>query len=74
MIHRHVSRNALHRSGDFRRRFLIEGGKAQVGRLTEVDLVDILRRDLGLHHQLVDFRHDHHDLLARRHDAADGVH
>ena len=48
--------------------------KRSVALCPSCDLVDVLRIDLGFHRQPVAVRHDHHDRLAGRNDAADRVH
>src|SRR5262245_24321268 len=63
-----------HVAGAVRRGALVAGNDA-VGSLgAECDLVDVLRRDLGLDHELVRLRHDLHDRLAIADDAAHRVH
>ena len=42
--------------------------------LCPMNLIDILRIDLGLHRQPVGGRHDHHDRFASGDNAADGMH
>ncbi len=58
---------------DFRRGAAVEGGEAQHRELADLQLVDVLRIDLGLDLQFVGVRHDQHDRIAGGDDAADGV-
>ena len=71
---RDIGRDAGDHAVDLRCRALVEGGEAQSGRLAEVQLVDILRRDLRLDRQRIGLRHDQHDRVAGSDDPADRVH
>ena len=73
LVGRDVGRDARDRAVDFGRGALVEGREAQQRRLAELQLVDVLRIDLGLDGQVVGFRHDQHDRLAGGDHAADGV-
>src|ERR1700730_11416594 len=57
----------------FRRGALVEGRQPQHRFLADLQLVDILRIDLGFDREIVGLRHDHHDGVAGGDDAADGM-
>src|SRR5262245_33051531 len=61
-------------AGDVRHGALVAGHDAHRRLGADGDLVDVLRRDLGLDHELVRLRHDLHDRLAVGDDAAHRVH
>src|SRR5262249_44983853 len=73
LILRQVGRYVIDVAADFRRRPLIECREAQDRRLAEVQLIDVLRRNLDFHGQRICIRNDQHDRLARRDDTADRV-
>jgi hypothetical protein len=74
LILRDVGRDAAERAGDLRRRALVESGEAQPSRLADVQLIDVLGRDLRFDGEQIRLRHDQHDRVGGRHDAADGMH
>ena len=61
----HVTRHDTDLAVDLRGGSAVEVGKAHHCRLTDPQLVDVLRLHLGFDDQLVGCRHDQHDLLAR---------
>src|SRR6185312_10383492 len=61
LVGRGVGGNARDRAVDFRRCAQIERRETQHCRLTNLNLVDVARIDLGLDLQVVRFRNDQHD-------------
>ena len=68
------ARNAGDDAVQFRRGALVEGRQPQQRLLADLQLVDVLRIDLGLDREIVGLRHDHHDGVAGGDHAADGMH
>ncbi len=69
-----VGRNAGDDAVQFRRGALVERRQPQQGLLADLQLVDILRVDLGFDLQIVGLRDDHHDGVAGGDHAAHGMH
>src|SRR6185312_11273525 len=74
LVGRGVGGNARDRAVDFRRCAQIERRETQHCRLTNLNLVDVARIDLGLDLQVVRFRNDQHDGVTSRDDSAYSVH
>ena len=60
-----IARNHADDTLQLRSRALVQGGKAKHCVLSRLQLVDILRRDLGLDRKIVTVGHDQHQLVAR---------
>jgi hypothetical protein len=73
LVGRGVGTDPNQSAADLGRRSHVEGGEAKHDRLPELDLVNILRLNLGFDHQRVGFGHDQHHRITSRDHAADGV-
>src|SRR6202012_4162931 len=69
-----VGRVAADEAVEVRRGSLVEGGQAQQALLADLQLVDVLRVDLGLDLEVVALRHDDHDGVTGGDDATDRMH